>query len=164
MNMLKELWRDTTGVVLSSELVLLGTLGVVGTTVGLHMAASAVNEELKEVAYAIRSLDQSYAYTGFSSCNAMTVGSSYTQRPVADSLKELCDIEERALDEDHRHHAHPPHHPPRHRHHHPPRKDGHKRPHLTPKKKDAPKADRAEVQPANPELPVDKSFLEADRI
>src|SRR5690606_4419320 len=58
--LLTRLWTDERGFVISSELVLLGTLGVLGATAGLHVAATAIDEELFDVACAFRSLDQSY--------------------------------------------------------------------------------------------------------
>lgn len=89
MNVLQALWRDESGAILSAELVLLGTLGVVGATVGVKMAATAVNDEMKDVANAFRSLDQSYCYEGFCSPHAWTAGSCYQQEDVAVSLEKL---------------------------------------------------------------------------
>jgi len=93
MHILKALWRDDAGAVLTAEVVLVGTVAVLGVTVGLSTVATAVNEELKEVGYAIRSLDQSYGFVGQSSCRAWTAGSYYTQPPVEVSLRELCGVE-----------------------------------------------------------------------
>lgn len=89
MQILQELWRDETGAILSAELVLLGTLGVVGATVGVKMAATAVNDEMKDLSFAFRSLDQSYCYEGFCSPHARTAGSCFQQEDVAVSLKKL---------------------------------------------------------------------------
>lgn len=90
MRTLHELWRDESGAVLSAEVVLLGTLGVIGATVGLSALSKSVNDELTELAFAIRSLDQSYGYEGMKGCRAWTAGSSYVQQPVEESLAELC--------------------------------------------------------------------------
>jgi Flp pilus assembly pilin Flp len=90
MQIIRELWRDDSGAVLTAEVVLVGTIAVLGATVGLTTVATAVNEELKEVGFAIRSLDQSYGYVGQSSCRAWTAGSYYIQQPVDVSLRELC--------------------------------------------------------------------------
>ncbi len=89
----KTFWNDENGLVLSSEIVLLGTMGVVGATVGLNKLSTAVNEEMTEMAYAIRSLDQSYSYNGFCGRGGWVAGSSYRQQDVEISLKELCAIE-----------------------------------------------------------------------
>jgi hypothetical protein len=86
----KKLWNDEGGAVLSAEVVLVGTVAVLGSVTGLHMAAQAVDEELREFAYAIRSLDQSYAFLGHHSCRAWSAGSCYRQPDVQQSLSELC--------------------------------------------------------------------------
>jgi Flp pilus assembly pilin Flp len=90
MRLFKHLWRDEAGAILTAETVLVGSVAVLGVTVGLSTVATAVNDELKEVGFAIRSLDQSYGFVGQSSCRAWTAGSYYTQPRVEDSLAELC--------------------------------------------------------------------------
>jgi Flp pilus assembly pilin Flp len=90
MQLLNALWRDETGAVLTAETVLVGSVAVLGVTVGLSTVATAVNDELTEMGFAIRSLDQSYGFAGHSSCRAWTAGSYYTQPRVEDSLAELC--------------------------------------------------------------------------
>lgn len=89
MKLLTKLWSDEGGAILSSELVLVGTVGVIGATVGLNAISTAVNEELEDVAFAIRSLDQSYTIPATSGCGAWTAGSSFQQEPVKESLREL---------------------------------------------------------------------------
>lgn len=90
MQALKELWQDELGLILSAEAVTVGTLGVLGAVVGLNMASTAVDEELKDFAYAIRSLDQSFGYAGRQSCQAWSAGSSFRQQDVQVSLNDLC--------------------------------------------------------------------------
>jgi len=94
MTLLKRLWNDESGLILSAEMVTLGTIGVIGATAGLSMTANAVNEELTDLAKAFRSLDQSYCVSGFqgSHCNggqAFTAGSSFQQEPVEESLSRI---------------------------------------------------------------------------
>lgn len=89
MKLLRELWRDESGLVMSAETVTLGTVGVLGAVVGMNAAGTAVNDELKEFASAIRSLDQSYAYQGHRGCGAWTAGSCYIQQDVQQSLAEI---------------------------------------------------------------------------
>lgn len=101
MNLLKELWRDESGVILSAEAVVVGTVCVIGGSVGLNLASRAVNDELKDVAYSIRSLDQSYAFEGFKGCGSFSAGSEFTQQDVKKSLNELCDLEEKLENERH---------------------------------------------------------------
>ena len=90
MQLVNDLWRDEHGLILSAEAVMVGTVGVLGAVVGVNMAATAVDEELKEFAFAIRSLDQSYGYVGHQSCRAWSAGSSYRQQDVQVSLNDLC--------------------------------------------------------------------------
>ena len=79
MNLLRKLWNDESGAILSAEAVMVGTVAIAGAGVGLHSIGHAVNEEMEDVSGAIRSLDQSYSYKGFKSCRAETAGSSFTQ-------------------------------------------------------------------------------------
>lgn len=90
MKLLSNFWRDETGLVMSAELVMLGTVGVIGATVGLSAASTAINDELVEFSHAIRSLDQSYEVQGHTSCRAWTASSSYHQQDVKKSLADLC--------------------------------------------------------------------------
>lgn len=92
MHLFSRLWKDEHGILLSAEAVVVGTVAVVGLTAGLSVVAKSVNEELQDVAFAIRSLDQSYSIPGQKSCGAMTAGSSFKQEPVEKSLDELCDV------------------------------------------------------------------------
>jgi hypothetical protein len=89
MNLFTQLLRDEHGFVLSAEMALLGTVGVIGSAVGLSAVAKSVNDELTDVAMAFRSLDQSYQIAGASGCGACTAGSCYVQPPVEESLKAL---------------------------------------------------------------------------
>lgn len=89
------LWLDESGFVLSSEAVLVGTVGILGATVGLSAISQSVNDELTELAFAIRSLDQSYSFEGTKGCGAWTAGSQFIQRDVEESIEDLCaEIEE----------------------------------------------------------------------
>lgn len=79
------LQRDERGFVVSTELVLIATLCVLGLVTGLSCVRDAINGELGDVAKSIGSLNQSYAYSGFHSCvspkcgvHAWTVGSTFT--------------------------------------------------------------------------------------
>lgn len=86
---LRQLWGDECGAVVSAELVAVGTVAVVGASVGLNSLSNALNEELADLSRAIRSLDQSYSFQGYQSRRARFAGSSYTQRPVAESLQSI---------------------------------------------------------------------------
>ena len=100
MNLFAKLWRDEAGVLLSAEAVVVGTVAVVGLTTGLTVVAKSVNEELQDVAFAIRSLDQSYSIPAIEGCGARTAGSSFQQEPVKESLAELTTVMEKAEKEE----------------------------------------------------------------
>lgn len=54
---------DECGFVVSSELALVSTLGVLGVMTGLSQAARGVSGELQDVGGAVAALDQSYSIT-----------------------------------------------------------------------------------------------------
>lgn len=62
--MLKNLWNDNNGVILSAELVLIGTILVIGMLVGLVELQCAVVAELSDLGDAIGNFDQSYQTSG----------------------------------------------------------------------------------------------------
>ena len=63
--MLMKLWDDEAGLIVSAELALVLTIGVLAMVVGLSEVAVAVNTELNDISNAIGALNQSYSYTGF---------------------------------------------------------------------------------------------------
>lgn len=79
----RALWTDESGFIISTELVLIATVGVIGMTAALACVRDSVVGELNDVAGAIGSLNQSYCYTGFSAaspqcCKSRTFGSCFT--------------------------------------------------------------------------------------
>lgn len=64
--MLKNLWNDEAGVIISAELVLVLSICVLSMVVGLSEVAVAVNTELNDLSNAFGAIDQSYQFTGFS--------------------------------------------------------------------------------------------------
>ncbi|MBL8815560.1 MAG: hypothetical protein JNL58_05990 [Planctomyces sp.] len=85
--MLKSIWNDEAGVVLSAELVLIGTILVIGMIVGLVELQCAVVGELSDLGDAIGNLDQSYVTSGLASykshgsVKARTNGGMYSDKP-----------------------------------------------------------------------------------
>ncbi len=67
------------GFVMTSELILIVTVMVIGMIVGLVTMRDAATAEMEDVAEAIGQLDQSYAFNGIKSANntAIVDGSSY---------------------------------------------------------------------------------------
>jgi hypothetical protein len=96
--MLKTLWNDESGVILSAEIVLVATILVLGMIVGLVELQSAVVFELNDLADAFGDLSQQYETTGFRSgkagaganYKATTVGSEWLDQ--GDSC-DLCSLE-----------------------------------------------------------------------
>ena len=97
--MLKELFQDESGFIVSAELILIATLLVIGLIVGLSEVQHAAVSELNDVADAIGELNQSYFYSGFSSrhffalfdIHAATYGSGFVdQRDDGDNNQ--CDL------------------------------------------------------------------------
>jgi Flp pilus assembly pilin Flp len=88
--MLKQLWNDEVGFVISAELVLVLTIGVLAMIVGLSEVAVAVNTELNDISNAIGALNQSYSYTGFDAYGRDKHKSDYAGSSWADSV-DNCD-------------------------------------------------------------------------
>jgi hypothetical protein len=89
MPLWRSLWEDESGAIVSAEMVAVSTVAVLSGTVGMNMLASSVDGELREMAHAVRSFDQSYAVAGHVSSRAWTAGSAYTQPDVKESLRKL---------------------------------------------------------------------------
>lgn len=83
LNLLKALRQDEYGVILSAEIVVVGSLLVIGLITGLTCLQQSVNGELKDLAGAVGSLDQSYSFSAHRKqghghqCCAWTAGSSF---------------------------------------------------------------------------------------
>ena len=65
-NLWQRLLKDETGVILSSELALVGTVGVLGMVVGLESFSTAVTQELTDLSNAFGSLNQSFSVRSIS--------------------------------------------------------------------------------------------------
>jgi hypothetical protein len=75
--MLRKLWNDEAGAVISAEIVLVATILVIGMIVGLKSVRDAVVTELADVAQAIANISQSYSYSGVNGHAAATAGSFF---------------------------------------------------------------------------------------
>lgn len=58
----KNLYNDEAGFVVSAELILIATITVIATVVGLAEVSNSINNELQDVAYAFDSVNQTYSY------------------------------------------------------------------------------------------------------
>lgn len=79
---LKALWNDQNGFVVSAELVLVMTIGVLAMLVGLHSVSKSITQELNDVASAFGAIDQSYCYAGLKKKkhHADVAGSGFSDR------------------------------------------------------------------------------------
>jgi hypothetical protein len=79
--MMRNLWKDEAGFIISAELVLVATIVVIGLIVGLVSLRNQVVQELVDVGQAIGSLSQSFCFAGVkgecSSVYAWTDGTCY---------------------------------------------------------------------------------------
>lgn len=75
--MLKNLWNDEVGALLSAEFILLATILVIGAVVGLRAVQEAIVTELADVAQAVANVNQSYSWGGVTGHSAATLGSEF---------------------------------------------------------------------------------------
>lgn len=85
MNKFVALLRDDRGFVVSSELVLIATIVVIGLITGLVTVRDQVLTELADVADAISEVNQSYSWSGVTAHAASTAGSVFVD------LTDFCD-------------------------------------------------------------------------
>ncbi|MDA1229349.1 MAG: hypothetical protein O2856_01120 [Planctomycetota bacterium] len=87
LKLLKALRQDEYGVILSAEIVVIGTVLVLGLLTGMVCLQKSINCELGDFAQAIDNIDQSYSFSGHRKagnhntsgfCCAFTAGSAFT--------------------------------------------------------------------------------------
>lgn len=87
--MLRTLWKDEVGAIVSIEIILIITIAVIALIVGWSEVAHGVNTELDDISNAIGKLNQSYLFSGFHSfkstngfngIKAVYYGSAYYDR------------------------------------------------------------------------------------
>ena len=79
-NLLKRFLRDDAGFVISSELVLVATILVIGMIAGLNTVKDSVVQELGDLSASIGSVSQSYTYNGITGHSSATAGSAYVDQ------------------------------------------------------------------------------------
>lgn len=87
MSLLQRLWNDELGFVVSAELVLVGTMLVIGAVVGLTSVRNQVVQELGDLAIAIGNVNQSYEYSGVIGHSSATSGSKFLDK------HDFCDLQ-----------------------------------------------------------------------
>jgi hypothetical protein len=81
MNKFVALLRDDRGFIVSSELVLIATIVVIGLITGLVTVRDQVIMELADVADAISEVDQSYSFSRVVAHAASTAGTQFNDEP-----------------------------------------------------------------------------------
>ena len=76
-NLVSRVWNDEAGFVVSSELVLIGTILVIGLVSGLTSLRDQVVQELGDLALAIASINQSYSYSAITGHSGSSAGSIF---------------------------------------------------------------------------------------
>lgn len=77
MKMFQQFWNDENGFVVSTELVLIATVLVLGMIVGLTTLRDQVIAELADVAAAFSNSNQSYSFSGITGHSSSTSGSIF---------------------------------------------------------------------------------------
>jgi len=90
-SILTTLHQDEAGFIVSSELVLVATIAVIGLVVGLAEVASGVNEELEDVGSAVGHVNQSFIVEGSRGHKATTGDSRF--QDVLDNCDGQFDID-----------------------------------------------------------------------
>lgn len=80
--MLRKLWNDEAGAIVSAEIVLVATILVIAMVTGLASLRDAVVTELADVGAAIANVDQTYTVGGITAHSAAISSSGYSD--VAD--------------------------------------------------------------------------------
>ena len=89
--MLKRLWKEEVGAIVSAEIMLVATILVIGMIVGLKSVRDSVVSELADVAQAIANINQSYCYSGVSGHAAKTSGGEFEdQADFCDNANDWC--------------------------------------------------------------------------
>lgn len=76
-NIITNLLHDEAGFIVSAELVLVATIGVLSLVVGLSEVAFNINQELEDVGSAIGSINQTYQYNGVAGSKGQSSGSAF---------------------------------------------------------------------------------------
>ena len=81
-----QLFNDEAGFIVSAELVLVATIGVLSLIVGLSEVAFNINNELEDIGSAFGAINQTYHYNGVCGSKGHAAGSTFTDsRDAGDS-------------------------------------------------------------------------------
>ncbi len=90
MKTFRMMMADEHGFVVSAELVLVGTIAVLGMIVGLTELSFGVNEELEDLGSAVGAINQTYYFTVASGRKGEVVGSTFLD--FQDECDGACDL------------------------------------------------------------------------
>jgi hypothetical protein len=79
--LIRKLWQDDCGALISSEFLFVATILVIGVIIGLTAVRSALNAELTELGNAFLALSQGYSISGQSGFAASVDGSGAADSP-----------------------------------------------------------------------------------
>jgi hypothetical protein len=79
--MIRRLWNEEAGAIVSAEIMLVASILVIGVIVGLKSVRDSVVTELADVAQALSNVDQSYSYSATSGHHAFTAGGAFSDLP-----------------------------------------------------------------------------------
>ncbi|NLF67705.1 MAG: hypothetical protein GX575_01480 [Candidatus Anammoximicrobium sp.] len=82
---LRVLWSDERAFVVSSELVLIATIMVIGMVVGLVTVRDQVVQELADMAAAVSRTEQAFSFSGVTGHSSSIAGSAF------DDVVDFCD-------------------------------------------------------------------------
>lgn len=98
MSLIKRLWNDEAGFIVSAELILIATIAVIGMVVALDTVRNAVTSELSDVAGAIQDVNQSYYVAGVQGHAAATAGYGFQdQTDFCDSDNDLVQADDNCI-------------------------------------------------------------------
>ena len=83
--LLTKLWNDECGIVISTEMVVITSITLLATIVGLESLANAIAFEFNDIGNALTSIVQSYSFTGFQGSGGGKTKSSYSGSSFQDT-------------------------------------------------------------------------------
>lgn len=90
MNLMRQLWQDEAGVIVSTEIILVLMILVFGLIAGMVSLRDAVTQELGDTGVMVNKLDQSYSFSGnqntAATVNALTPASTYADSVDVNNL------------------------------------------------------------------------------
>lgn len=79
-NVLKSLYNDENGFIVSGELVLVSTIAVLALIVGLSEVSGNINNELEDIGSAFGSMNQTFKVSGSCGHKGSSYGSQYKDK------------------------------------------------------------------------------------